>query len=107
MKCFSLLLGARNTPAAGKHFRRRDEAVLREITTRHFPGGFTILNANGGWFDPEQKRFIEEDSRQILVCTSRRSDLRAWCRELGTALQQRELLVIELGRAATMRIPVG
>jgi hypothetical protein len=59
------------------------------------------LNADGGWFDPVKKRFIKEQSRQILVCTSQPGKLAAWCDELCTALKQEELLVIELGRAST------
>lgn len=101
MKCFSLILGARNTPAAGRHFARVDEERIREITFRHFAEGFTILNAHGGWFDPQRKAFVEEDSRQILVCTARRAALRPWCDELARALGQKELLVVELGLART------
>lgn len=101
MKCFSLLLGARQTPGAGRHFSRRDEKLIRELTFRHFPAGFTILNAGGGWFDPARKKFVEEDSRQILVCAQRRAALRKWCEALAAALHQEELLVVELGRADT------
>lgn len=101
MKCFSLLLGARNTPAATAKFSAKDEAGLREVTFRHFPEGFTILNADGGWFDPEKKKFIEEQSRQILICTSDSKKLAAWCDELRAELKQDELLVVELGRAST------
>ena len=81
LTCFSLILGARNTPAAGQHFSRADDERIRDITFRHFPEGFTILNADGGWFDPARRKFVEEDSRQILVCARRRSELRAWCDE--------------------------
>lgn len=102
-RCFSLILGARNTPGAGRRFRRRDDAAIRRITFRHFPQGFTILNADGGWFDPAAGRFVAEESRQILVCPSRRADLRPWCRELAAALKQKELLVIELGGVASYR----
>ncbi len=102
-KCFSLLLGARNTPGAGQSFTRADEELNRAITCRHFPDGFTILNADGGWFDPVQKRFIEEDSRQIIVCAPGRARLRQWCAELSRALQQKELLVVEIGTASTFR----
>jgi hypothetical protein len=105
LKCFSLLLGARNTPASGKDFTASDDERIREITFRHFPDGFTILNADGGWFDPAKKRFIEEASRQILVCTAQRGDLRAWCAELAQALKQQELLVVEIGPAAAFRVP--
>jgi hypothetical protein len=101
MKCYSLLLGARNTPAATARFSAKDEKLLRNVTFRHFPNGFTILNADGGWFDPVKKTFIKEQSRQILVCTSEPKKLAAWCDELRTALKQDELLVMELGRAST------
>jgi len=103
-KCFSLLLGARNTPAAGKHFTPADDEQIRSLTFRHFPAGFTILHASGGWFEPTRKRFVEEDSRQILVCTSDVRSLRPWLDDLAGALQQKELLVIELGKPMTYRV---
>jgi hypothetical protein len=100
-KCFSLMLGARNTPAAGQRFAPADDERIRSLTFRHFPDGFTILNASGGWFDPAQKRFVEEDSRQIMVCAPGTRSLRRWLDELARALNQKELLVIELGPVAT------
>ena len=102
LKCFSLLLGARNTPG-GKQFTRPDIDRIHAITFRHFPDGFTILNADGGWFDPRRGRFVEEPSRQILVCAPSVRALRPWCDELAQALKQRELLVVELGPASTFR----
>ncbi|HKB91480.1 MAG TPA: hypothetical protein VKC60_13265 [Opitutaceae bacterium] len=104
MKCFSLILGARNTPSAGKKFSGRDEDLIRQITARHFPLGFTVLGADGGWFDPKQKFFVKEESRQILICTNSHIRLRDWCRELAKALGQKQLLVVELGPAHTFRI---
>ena len=100
MKCFSLILGARNTPTAGKKFSKRDDAAIRDITARHFPDGFTVLNADGAWFDRETRKFIEEESRQLLVCAAHRANLHRWCQELGAALQQKELLIVELGGAS-------
>ena len=105
-RCFSLLLGARNTPAQGKRFSARDDARIRAITFDHVPDGFTVLNADGGWFDPEKRRFVEEESRQILVSAPTIASLRAWCAELGRALGQKELLVIEVGRVTHFRVPV-
>lgn len=102
LKCFSVLLGARNTPRGGKHFSRGDDALIHKITFRHFPDGFTVLNADGGWYDPT-RGFIEEDSRQILICAPRRSSLRDWCTELAGAMKQKELLVVEIGPATTFR----
>lgn len=103
MKCFSLILGARNTPAAGRRFLKKDEALIRSLTARHFPDGFTILDADGGWFDPARKSFVEEASRQILVCAGGRAPVRAWCADLAHALGQKQLLVVELGTARTFR----
>jgi hypothetical protein len=50
MKCDSLTLGARHAP--GTRWTARDELAVRRITAAHFPSGFTILRALGGWFDP-------------------------------------------------------
>ena len=102
LTCYSLILGARNTPSAGRRFKRADEEQIRAITFRHFPDGFTVLNADGGWFDPA-RGFIEEDSRQILVCAPNLRALRPWCDELARALQQKELLVFALGPASTFK----
>lgn len=103
-RAYSLLLGARNTPGAGREFSSDDDARIREITARHFPEGFTILRAEGAWFDSVRKQFIEEASREIRVVTSRPALLRPWCDELGAALGQQELLVVELGAAALFRV---
>jgi hypothetical protein len=102
-KCFSLLLGARNTKGGRGRFSGGDDAAIREITFRHFRDGFTILNAEGGWFDPARRKFIEEHSRQILVNAPNRRRLRAWCAELAEALNQQELLVVEVGPACAFR----
>ncbi len=106
LRCFSLLLGARNTPAAGPQFSPEDDESLREITFRHFPAGFTVLNADGGWYDPE-RGFIAEESRQIIVCAPTLEAVRRWCGELAHVLQQQELLVVEMGPAASFRPTVG
>ncbi len=106
LRCFSLLLGARATPGAGQHFTPEDDERLREVTFRHFPAGFTVLNADGGWFDPE-RGFIAEESRQILVCAPTIAAIRRWCGELAHVLQQKELLVVEMGVAATFRSSVN
>lgn len=106
MNCYSLILGARHTSATGTRFGGREERRIREITRRHFPAGFTILRADGGWFDPDLARFVAEESRQLLVCAPSRRPLAPWCRELARALGQKELIVVELGRAIRFR-PTG
>jgi hypothetical protein len=103
LKCFSLLLGARNTPRAGKKFSRADDRLIHAITFRHFPNGFTVLAAEGGWFDPTKKRFVAEQSRQILVTARSKASLRRWCGELSRILGQEELIVVELGPLSTFR----
>lgn len=101
MKCYSLTLGARNSGA--RTFSRADERAVRGITARHFPEGFTILHGDGGWFDPRQRKFLREASRQILVCAPNLRRIRPWCRALAQALRQQELLVIELGPITRFR----
>jgi hypothetical protein len=98
------MLGAGRLRAEARAFTRADETLIREITTRHFPEGYTILNAEGGWFDPSRGRFIQEASRQILICTNQSRRVRQWGRELGAALRQKELLVVELGAATTLSV---
>jgi hypothetical protein len=100
MPCYSLLLGARN---ARRTFTKDDDARVRAITLRHFPTGFTILNCVGAGYDPARRRFVMEQSRQILVCTASMRRLRRWASELASALRQHELLVIQLGRGFVIK----
>lgn len=103
MKCFSLILGARNTPAARRRFLKKDDALIRTLTAEHFPDGFTILEAQGGWFDPTRRAFIEESARQILVSSKSLSRVKAWCADLACKLDQKELLIVEQGTVRTFR----
>lgn len=103
MKAYTLLIGARNNR---RRFRRKDQNLLEKITARHFPEGFTILDASGAWYDASQTTFHREQARQVLICTSTPRKLSAWCRELGEALGQKELLVIEAGTARRFRTTV-
>ena len=98
--CFSVFIGAADRTRRGRFSARRD-AVVREITKNFFPSGATILDAKGTWFDPDSGEYIEEEARQILVCASSRRSLRPWCDALLQALDQKELLVVQLGTAVS------
>jgi hypothetical protein len=104
MPCWSLLIGARKLRAKARRFSRADDRLLETITTQHFPTGFTILRAVGGWFDPAQRRFIHEESRQVLIGDATPAAMRRWGRELGRALAQKEIVVIRLGTAVRLRM---
>lgn len=104
MKCYSVMLGASRVRSERRTFSRADESLIRDITTRHFPEGYTILDAEGGWFDPMRGRFLKEASRQILVCARQAQRVRRWGDELGAALRQNELLIVQLGPATTLRV---
>ena len=103
-KCWSLMVGSRSLARKRRTFAPADDRHLREITTRHFPTGYTILHADGGWFDPARGKFVREESRQVLICSAELAAVRRWAQELGAALQQKELLVVELGRAVRWRV---
>jgi hypothetical protein len=103
MRCFSLLLGARNTGSSNGRFLRRDSARVQLITARHFPKGFTVLKSSGAWYDPQSKRFQIEDSRQIIICGATLVAIRNWALELAEALSQKELIVMESGIARPIR----
>jgi hypothetical protein len=103
-RLWSLLLGARRLRPGVRRFSRADDALLQKITTEHFPGGYTILEAAGGWFDPKHRRFIREESRQILVNSDSRSAIQHWARALGRAFSQQELLVCQFGQAHRITI---
>jgi hypothetical protein len=103
MKSYSLLVGSNNRRG---YFARGDERQLREITARHFPTGFTILNAKGSWYDATSRTYRNEEAREVVICTGNTATARvhAWCRELGRALRQKELLLIEVGRVRRFKI---
>lgn len=105
MECWSLLIGARKVRARSARFSRADDRRIQAITTRHFPSGFTILHALGGWFNPTQRRFIKEESRQVLICGANSAAVRRWATELGVALRQQEIVVLRHGKALRMRLP--
>ena len=100
MKCYSVLVGSNNTRGT---FARRDATLLEKITARHFPEGFTILAAAGRWYDPTLKSFRKEQARQVILCTTNARRVRKWCIELGQALRQKELILVESGRATRIR----
>lgn len=100
MKTYSLLVGSNNARGS---FGRRDEKILQDITARHFKKGCTILAADGSWYDADAKVYRREEARQILVCTNEPRRLRPWCVELGKALRQKELLLIEIGPVRRFR----
>lgn len=81
--------------------------LLEKITAKHFPAGCTVLDATGRWYDPAHQIFQREQARQVLICTSSPRKLRAWCRELGEALRQKEIIVIEVGPVKRVRIARG
>ena len=104
MQCWSLLIGARKLRAKARRFSRADDRLIEQITTRHFPAGFTILHATGGWFDSTRHRFILEESRQVLIGGATPARVRRWGLELGRALAQEELVVIRIGTALRLRV---
>ena len=102
--CWSVLIAARRI-GSRRAFSRADEKRLQEITAEHFGDGYTILEARGGWFDPSIRKFIREDSRQILITSNSVRVVRAWARALGAALSQKELLLMKVGDVRRVWIP--
>lgn len=96
MKCYSLSIGSETT-GGRRRFTRAADRLVQAITQQHFPDGFTIVEAAGGWFDPQRGRFLREESRQVIVSADRVTRLHPWCAQLAEVLHQKELLVIELG----------
>ena len=97
MICYSLTIGSRNSVNAAARFSVKDQETIQRITAQHFPLGSTILEASGTWFDPVARTFVREESRQILVCAAAREDLKGWYNELCYAMQQKSLMLVELG----------
>lgn len=100
---WSVFIGARRV-RKDRSFLRTDDKLLQTITARFFPNGYTIVEARGGWFDPDGHRFLREDSRQIIVASNSIRPVRAWARALGVALRQKELLLVQLGTAQTVEV---
>jgi hypothetical protein len=101
IRSWSVLVGSRSGERRGKFSRSDDEAVQR-VTTECFPEGYTILRSTGGWFDPQKRRFIREESRQVIVCASHTPLVLRWARKLGKVLKQKELLVVEHGQVMSV-----
>jgi hypothetical protein len=97
MKTYSVIIGAR-TVGRSARLRPAHDRLLRQITRQHFPTGFTILNARGGWWNPVRHRFEEEESREVRVLAASLGKVRVWADSLRRALQQKEVFIIELGR---------
>ena len=100
---WSVLIGARQM-RRGRRFSQADDRLLQTITAEHFPSGYTILEARGGWFDPSTRRFVREDSRQILITSRSARRIRAWGKALGNALRQKELLLAQMGVARKIKL---
>ncbi len=98
MKTYSLLVGSRALSGNAK-FQSHQDKLLQDTTREHFPGGFTILRARGGWWNSTTKRFETEESREVRVVTSRYQAVARWARAIGAVLGQREVILTESGRA--------
>lgn len=101
--CWSILIGARRI-GSRRSFTADDELRLQAITADHFPNGYTILEAKGGWFDPTSRRFVREDSRQILVTSASFPAVKTWAIALGSALRQKEIILVKVGNTRRIRI---
>lgn len=97
-RMWSLLIGARHVRPGLRRFSRADDRLLQRMTAQHFPRGYTILEARGGWYDPDARRFVREDSRQVLVTSDSAQTVARWASALGVALRQKEMLVLSFGR---------
>jgi hypothetical protein len=104
MQCWSLLIGASRLRAQARRFSRADERRIQRITAEHFPSGFTVLAATGGWFDPDQGKFVVEESRQVIICGASAAAVRIWAEMLGRVLRQKELVVMRQGDAIRLHI---
>lgn len=104
MNSYAVSVGARNSAAAGHRFSARDERLIRKVTRAYFPNGFTILEARGGWWDPDKKNFVREETRQIQVNSSSWPAVRRWALHLGRTLGQKEIVVARTGTAVTLAV---
>ncbi len=48
-----------------------------DVVAKDFPDGFTILDGEGAWFDPDAKSTIHEDSKIALIVTKQSPGLSA------------------------------
>lgn len=101
---WSLLIGAGHVRRGARRFSGAADRLLQQTTREHFPAGYTILEARGGWFDPSADRFVREESRQILVTSASARQVARWAVALGAALRQQELLLVKVGQARRIRI---
>jgi hypothetical protein len=102
-RAYSLLVGARPRRT---RLSIRDDALIDAVTSRHFPQGFSVLVVRGRWSRGGGKPRREE-ARQILVTAASDARVQRWARELGAQLEQQELLLVRVGPARILSIPVG
>lgn len=101
---WSLFLGAKQVGKRRSLFSRTEDLTLQRITADHFPKGYTIVEAKGGWYDAATKRFVREDSRQIYVTADSEAAVDRWAKDLGATLKQKELMVVRVGRQKRVRV---
>jgi len=53
-------------PGGGNLTNEEFRAFTDSVIAYAFPEGFTVVNAAGGWYDPEIKQTITEDSRIVI-----------------------------------------
>lgn len=100
-RLYSVIVGARNGRAS---ISLRDEREIQRITLQHFPSGCSILEVSGMWADPSKGTFRREKARQIMITTGEPQKLDRWARQLGRFMAQKELLMVEVGKAKSVRI---
>ncbi len=61
-------------PGGGSVTNEEFRAFTDSVIAGSFPEGFTIVNSTGGWYDPEIKQTITEESR-IVIRYSKMNDI--------------------------------
>jgi len=62
--CFGLSI-----PGGGVVTDEEFRAFTDSVISYTFPEGFTIIKSTGGWYDPDIKQTIFEDSRIVIRCS--------------------------------------
>jgi hypothetical protein len=64
-------------PDGGNITNEEFAAFADTVISTVFPEGFSIINLNGKWFDPEKQQTISEESRLVIRLSKMNDDVSA------------------------------
>ena len=86
VEVFTLFLG-KSIPGRGELTDKEWQAFLDTTVTANLPNGYTVLDAKGGWMNPNTHQTVKEDTKVLLVALPAVPDSLATINRIRTAYQ--------------------